>query len=192
MLISYQRYCLSLCIISIKSSINDVSNVLVFFIIIIIITKIECWPVFKQEPNWNGCSDAKIRPPNMGRLFALWSHDRVLAASLESFCWLIISCKNSSFELLPWNVVSKWRLQGPASELFRHGANQASYFFYYFFSTGKLLLFRKFVCRDELTKLLFNYFSTGKFIFFLDFFFYLCQHGSLKLFCNLLHNFFSI
>ena len=34
---------------SIKSSINDVSNILVFFIIIII-TKIECWPVFKQDP----------------------------------------------------------------------------------------------------------------------------------------------
>ena len=32
-----------------KSSINDVSNILVFFIIIII-TKIECWPVFKQDP----------------------------------------------------------------------------------------------------------------------------------------------
>ena len=35
---------------SIKSSINNVSNILVFFIIIIIITKIECWPVFKQDP----------------------------------------------------------------------------------------------------------------------------------------------
>ena len=34
---------------SIKSSIDDVSNILVFYIIIII-TKIECGPVFKQDP----------------------------------------------------------------------------------------------------------------------------------------------
>ena len=40
---------------SIKSSINDVAiqHTCIFFIIIIIfiITKIECWPVFKQDPN---------------------------------------------------------------------------------------------------------------------------------------------
>ena len=36
---------------SIKSSINKVSNIRVlFFFIFLIITKIECWPVFKQDP----------------------------------------------------------------------------------------------------------------------------------------------
>ena len=36
---------------SIKSSINKVSNIrILFFSIFLIITKIECWPVFKQDP----------------------------------------------------------------------------------------------------------------------------------------------
>ena len=45
---------------SIKSSINKVSSirVLFFFFIFLIITKIECWPVFKQDPmNFGGPAD---------------------------------------------------------------------------------------------------------------------------------------
>ena len=51
---------------SMKSSINKVSNIRVFFFIFLIITKIEGWPVFKQDPlillfnsNYNN-SDNKI------------------------------------------------------------------------------------------------------------------------------------
>ena len=35
---------------SIKSSLNKVSNIRVLLLIFLIITKRECWPVFKQDP----------------------------------------------------------------------------------------------------------------------------------------------
>ena len=44
---------------SIKSSLNKVSNIRVlllnFLIFLIIITKRECWPVFKQDPTKSNC-----------------------------------------------------------------------------------------------------------------------------------------
>ena len=35
---------------SIKSSLNKVSNIRLLLLIFLIITKRECWPVFKQDP----------------------------------------------------------------------------------------------------------------------------------------------
>ena len=62
---------------SIKSSINDVSNILVFFLLLLaIITKIECWLVFKQDlekpagetiQGGGGCSVIPP-PPHIGSL----------------------------------------------------------------------------------------------------------------------------
>ena len=39
-----------LTIMSVKSSINKVSSIRVLFFIFLIFTKIECWPIFKQDP----------------------------------------------------------------------------------------------------------------------------------------------
>ena len=40
-----------LTIMSVKSSINKVSSIRVLFFIFPIFTKIECWPIFKQDPS---------------------------------------------------------------------------------------------------------------------------------------------
>ena len=37
-------------IMSIKSSLNKVSNIHVLLLIFLVITERECWPVFKQDP----------------------------------------------------------------------------------------------------------------------------------------------
>ena len=55
---------------SIKSSINKVSNIRVFFIFLVI-TNIECWPVFKQDPN---CHFSRNFP---------WQQTRVRSAPQE-------------------------------------------------------------------------------------------------------------
>ena len=39
-----------LTIMYVKSSINKVSSIRVLFFIYLIFTKIECWPIFKQDP----------------------------------------------------------------------------------------------------------------------------------------------
>ena len=38
---------------NIKSSIGGIQHTCINFLILIIITKIECWPVFKQDPRLN-------------------------------------------------------------------------------------------------------------------------------------------
>ena len=45
-----------LTIMSVKSSINKVSSIRVLFFIFLVYTKIECWPIFKQDPKKNSGS----------------------------------------------------------------------------------------------------------------------------------------
>ena len=47
-MILIRKYC---SIMNIKSSICGIQHTCTNFLIFLIITKIECWPVFKQEPN---------------------------------------------------------------------------------------------------------------------------------------------
>ena len=75
---------------SIKSLINKVSYIRVFFIFLVI-TNIECWPVFKQDPQSFTCSRAH---------FSLSLAASSLSVLASSLALLISADKDSSAELL--------------------------------------------------------------------------------------------